>query len=186
MRCMHVSRLYCTHITSSDISEPPRIESNYLPHPLDIGLCARHILFLQTLAKTEPLVSYLKPDGKRNHPTAFLKDLEDAKANTRATSVPVCHYSGTCAMLPREKGGVVNVRLVVYRTKKWRVVDASIMPLIQEGNCQNFCLCCGRTGSRSHEDRPRVGGLYCVEVDLMRGISVQCHANKDDITYRKD
>lgn len=124
------------HITSKDILQPPRIENNYFSHPLDIEVYARHILFLQTLAKTEPLASYLKPNGKRNHPTAFLKDLEDAKEYARATSVTGYHYSGTCAMLPRDKGGFVSERLLVYGTKNLRVVDASIMPLIQRGNCQ--------------------------------------------------
>lgn len=71
------------HIASKDVSDPPKIESNYLSHPLDIEVYARHILFLQTLAKTEPLASYLKPGGKRNHPTAFLKNLDDAKEYAR-------------------------------------------------------------------------------------------------------
>ncbi|KAF8862196.1 alcohol oxidase [Acephala macrosclerotiorum] len=104
------------HITSKDLSEPPKIESTYLSHPLDIEVYGRHIYFFQALAKTEPLTSYLKPDGKRNHPTAFLKSLNDAKE----------YY----------KGGVVNERLAVYGTKNLRIVDASVMPLIQRGNCQ--------------------------------------------------
>ncbi|CZR52186.1 related to alcohol oxidase, partial [Phialocephala subalpina] len=109
---------------------PPKIGSNYLPHPLDLEVYARHILFLQTLAKTEPSASYLKPDGKRNYPTAFLKNLDDAKEYARPTSVPGYHYSGMCAILPRDKGGVVNERFLVHGTKNLRVVDASIMPLI--------------------------------------------------------
>jgi choline dehydrogenase-like flavoprotein len=89
------------------------------------------MLILQTLAETEPLASCLKPDGKRNHPTAFLKDLGDANEYARATLTLCCHYSGTCAMLRRDRGGVVNERLLVYGTKNMRVVDASIMPYLE-------------------------------------------------------
>lgn len=39
-------------------------------------------------------------------------------------------------MLPREKGGPANERLLVHGTKNLRVVDASITLLIQRGSCQ--------------------------------------------------
>ncbi|KAF4602559.1 hypothetical protein EYR40_005772 [Pleurotus pulmonarius] len=39
------------------------------------------------------------------------------------------HPAGTCSMLPREKGGVVDPQLKVYGTKNVRVVDLSIVPL---------------------------------------------------------
>jgi len=39
-------------------------------------------------------------------------------------------------MLPREKGGVVNEKLVVHGTSNLRVVDASIMPINTRGNPQ--------------------------------------------------
>jgi choline dehydrogenase len=42
---------------------------------------------------------------------------------------PVAHAIGTCAMMRRSLGGVVNARLKVYDTSNVRVVDASIMPL---------------------------------------------------------
>jgi choline dehydrogenase-like flavoprotein len=37
-------------------------------------------------------------------------------------------------MLPKEKGGVVDEKLVVYGTRNLRLVDASIFPLIPRGN----------------------------------------------------
>lgn len=37
-------------------------------------------------------------------------------------------------MLPREKGGVVNEKLILYGIDNLRVVDASIFPLIPRGN----------------------------------------------------
>ncbi|KAK2760059.1 aryl-alcohol [Colletotrichum kahawae] len=46
-------------------------------------------------------------------------------------------FSGSCAMMPREQGGVVDERLRVYGTKKLRVVDASIFPIEPSGNIQS-------------------------------------------------
>ena len=40
-------------------------------------------------------------------------------------------------MLPKEKGGVVDERLRVYGTKKLRIIDASVMPLIPRANIQS-------------------------------------------------
>lgn len=39
------------------------------------------------------------------------------------------HPHGTCSMLPEDKGGVVDTRLIVYGTSNVRVIDASIIPL---------------------------------------------------------
>ena len=46
------------------------------------------------------------------------------------------HVAGSCAMMPREDGGVVNPQLKVYGTTNLRVVDASIFPIEPRGNIQ--------------------------------------------------
>ena len=43
------------------------------------------------------------------------------------------HPVGTCSMMKREEGGVVDARCAVYGVKKLRVVDASIMPTLPRG-----------------------------------------------------
>ena len=43
--------------------------------------------------------------------------------------VSVSHPIGTCAMMRRSLGGVVDARLRVYDTVNLRVVDASVLPL---------------------------------------------------------
>lgn len=40
-------------------------------------------------------------------------------------------------MRPRDKGGAVDERLVVHGSVKSRVVDASMMPFISQGNTQS-------------------------------------------------
>lgn len=43
---------------------------------------------------------------------------------------------GTCAMLPREKQGVVDSKLKVYGTTNLRVADLSVVPLHIAGHPQ--------------------------------------------------
>ncbi|MCJ1246452.1 hypothetical protein MMC30_003659 [Trapelia coarctata] len=125
------------HITSPDVYVPVQIDPKYFSHPLDIEVLARHLQSLENLVKQEPLAQYVKPNGRRNHETSHLNgDLEKTKDYVRVTSISNNHPAGTCPMMPRDKGGVVNERLMVYGTKNLRVVDSSIMPLIPRANLQ--------------------------------------------------
>ena len=115
----------------------PRIDPRYLSHALDLEIFARHLCYIETIAGTEPLASLLKPNGKRNAPKAYVKSLDAAKEYAQLAAMSNWHSVGTCAMLPREKGGVVDERLVVYGTRNLRVVDASIIPIISQANTQS-------------------------------------------------
>lgn len=125
------------HIMSANAAQEPHIDPKYLSHALDVEVFAHHLMFLERLARSEPLASLLKPDGRRNHPTAFIKDMNGAREYVRQSAISNNHPASTCAMKPREKGGVVNERLVVYGTTNLRVLDASIMPTIPGGNIQS-------------------------------------------------
>ncbi|KAL2258168.1 hypothetical protein VTK26DRAFT_8628 [Humicola hyalothermophila] len=51
------------------------------------------------------------------------------------------HPAGTCAMMPRELGGVVDEELKVYGVQRLRVVDASIIPTLPGANtCQTVYM----------------------------------------------
>jgi choline dehydrogenase-like flavoprotein len=50
----------------------------------------------------------------------------------KETSVPVWHASWTCAIVPRERGGIVDEKLKVYRVQGLRVVDASVFPVVHD------------------------------------------------------
>ena len=128
------------HIRSANPTEKVAYDPRFCTHPLDLEILARHIQFVEKLVTTEPFASCLKKDGKRLppnlNPSADSGGLEAAREIARQRCVSVFHVSGTCAMMPRDKGGVVNDRLVVHGTKNLRVVDASIFPLEPVGNIQ--------------------------------------------------
>ena len=133
----HVFSRGTSHIVSNKLSDAPNIDPRYLSHPLDLEILARHVQFLERLARSPPLTDYIKTNGKRNHFTAYVEDLAAAKDYVRTTALSTYHPAGTCAMLPRSEGGVVDNRLIVYGTSNLRVVDASIMPLIPRSNLQS-------------------------------------------------
>ncbi|KAJ5811277.1 hypothetical protein N7474_007578 [Penicillium riverlandense] len=74
--------------------------------------------------------------GERLHTPEPLTDLEQAKELCKELVLSMYHLSGTCAMMRREDGGVVDSHLKVYGTTNVRVVDASIFPLVPRGNIQ--------------------------------------------------
>lgn len=69
----------CTHISSASAHSPPLINPAYLSHPLDAEIFAHHILFLETIASSPPLASFLKPSGRRNPIAPPLASLDTAK-----------------------------------------------------------------------------------------------------------
>ena len=126
------------HIKSNDAQEAPDLDLGFFEHPLDLELHARHTQWLETLARTEPMASLLKDGGRRLHTDAPAPlDLETAKQITKDRLTPHYHVTGTCAMMPKELGGVVDSSLKVYGTKNLRIVDASIFPLMPRGNIQS-------------------------------------------------
>jgi len=127
------------HITSSDVAAPPTVDHRYLTNAIDVELHARHVRYLETIAGAEPFSSIIKPDGKRNDNRAFFEgSLDKATEFAKLASTTFWHSVGTCAMAPREKGGVVDSNLRVHGVAGLRVVDASVFPLIPQSNTQSL------------------------------------------------
>lgn len=133
---MHPFSRGTTHITSADPAAQPRVDPAYLSHPLDVEMLARATEFARTLAETEPLARMLKHGG-RQVPAVEGNGLEEARRVVRKRLFTAFHPSGSCAMLPKELGGVVDRRLRVYGTVNVRVVDASIFPVEPLGHLQS-------------------------------------------------
>ncbi|GAA5907595.1 hypothetical protein JCM6882_004418 [Rhodosporidiobolus microsporus] len=58
------------------------------------------------------------------------------------------HSLGTCAMKPRDKGGVVDAKLNVYGTKGLKIADLSICPENFGTNTYSSALLCGEKGAQ--------------------------------------
>ncbi|KAF3011735.1 hypothetical protein E8E14_010516 [Neopestalotiopsis sp. 37M] len=126
-----------SHISSTDPSAKPTINPRYLEHPLDLEVLARFLQYIEKLAHSAPLNKYLKPDGRRNYGAPMdLSDLSVAKEYTKKSGLSCWHPTSTCAMLPKERGGVVSPELLVYGVEGLRIVDSSVIPLATRGNCQ--------------------------------------------------
>ncbi|KNG91205.1 aryl-alcohol dehydrogenase [Aspergillus nomiae NRRL 13137] len=127
------------YITSTSINPetPPIIDPGYLSNPLDLEVIARHLLGIKNLAESPQLGELLEQPLKFRDPAAdFRGDLDAAKKYARENLVSMWHFAGTCSMLPRERGGVVDSNLRVYGIEGLRVVDASAIPLISTANLQ--------------------------------------------------
>lgn len=133
---MHPFSRKIIHITSSDPEAQPTIDPKYLSHPLDMEMLTGAIEFTKVIAKTPPFADLLKPNG-RQIPSVKVDGREEAKRIVRERLFTAFHPSGTCAMLQREKGGMVDSRLRVYGTANVRVVDASIFPIEPLGHLQS-------------------------------------------------
>ena len=123
-----------THIASAEPDDNPRIDPQLFSNTLDLELVARHLLTLEKLPSTSPLNAYFKETGQRIPSEMTITDLQSAQEYLHQNTITTHHSYGTAAMLPREKGGVVDQNLVVYGTRNLRVVDASIFPVIPQAN----------------------------------------------------
>lgn len=126
-----------SHITSSSPDAKPCIDPKYLSNPLDLEILARHVRYISQIVSSEPLKIFLKPNGRRSAGApADLTDLAAIKEYVKKAALSCWHPTSTCAMLPQERGGVVDDKLLVYGIKNLRIVDASIIPMATRGNCQ--------------------------------------------------
>lgn len=67
------------HITSNDPLAAPTIDPNYFSSEIDIEVYARHMLYLDTIAKSSPFSKLLKQPLIRRDPASHLTDIEAAK-----------------------------------------------------------------------------------------------------------
>jgi choline dehydrogenase len=140
------------HINSADPTAHPTIDPAYLQHPLDLDMMARAVLHCLTFTEVEPLKSVFRRQANGEVVSAeaggkLPKTLEEAKEYVRRNTVTEYHPVGTCAMLPRSKGGVVDSQLKVYGTCNVRVVDASIFPTHVQGNIVSLVYALAEKGA---------------------------------------
>ncbi|KAK7913785.1 GMC oxidoreductase [Apiospora marii] len=130
------------HLTSAapekaGTGEGVRVDLGVLAHPLDLEVLARQLRFTEDLVcRAAPLTQYLKLGQGQKEGKRRFADLEVAREYVRRTVDAAYHYTGTCAMMPRALGGVVDGRLRVHGCANLRVCDASVIPLEPTANPQ--------------------------------------------------
>ncbi|KAK6384755.1 hypothetical protein LTS17_002318 [Exophiala oligosperma] len=128
-----------THITCQDATVDPAINPNWLSHPLDFEIMLAAMEFNQRILDTDA-VQTLEPSYGQVPANATRPELEGIVRQGINTEY---HYSGTCAMLPRGLGGVVDADLNVYGTKGLRIVDTSVYPVVPGAHLQSVAYAVG-------------------------------------------
>ncbi|KAF9869974.1 hypothetical protein CkaCkLH20_12583 [Colletotrichum karsti] len=121
------------HVNPADPLGPPLIDPKYLSHEYDLQAAIQAVKKCRQVALTEPLRSTWVSEYEPG-----LNITTDAQWRDFAlkTTLSIYHPVGSCAMLPKEDGGVVDPTLKVYGTSNLRVVDASIMPVLISAHIQ--------------------------------------------------
>ncbi|CZR51574.1 related to alcohol oxidase [Phialocephala subalpina] len=131
---MHPFSRGTVHINASNPLGKPLIDPRYFSNEYDLQAAVAVVKKCRQLALTPPIrdvwVSEYEP-GLDNVKTDA--EWRDFALNTTLT---IYHPVGTCAMLPKKKGGVVDSKLKVYGTTNLRVVDASIIPVLISAHMQ--------------------------------------------------
>ena len=117
---MHPSSRGSVHIQSGDCVTPPRVDLSFLTNPSDLEMMKLGVKYILRLAETE---SWKNASQKCLLYDDLDKEAEDPIGEyCRERGGTTFHWLGTAAMLPREKGGVVDSRLKVYGVSNLRVV----------------------------------------------------------------
>ena len=131
---MHPFARGSVHIASGSASAAPTIDPRYLSNAFDLEAAKHAAKFLRQMGTTSPFRELWVTEYDPGFGTQSDAQWE---AYVRENVSTFYHPLGTCAMLPREDGGVVDPRLRVYGVARLRVVDASVIPIMISANIQS-------------------------------------------------
>jgi len=153
------------HITSGlDPYGKLNLESGYLDDPADLVILRWAYKHAREIGRR---MEFYRGDLQLGHPTfaegsQAVTQLANAPAEISASKIvyskeddhaidefhrrtveSMAHPNGTCAMKPREQGGVVDARLNVYGVQNLKIADCSITPANVGANTYNTAIAIG-------------------------------------------
>ncbi|KAF8853780.1 alcohol oxidase [Acephala macrosclerotiorum] len=139
------------HISSSDPTQDPNIDPNYLGEEVDAEVLARGLQITMKMVETSPLKELIK--GRYWPPSNVeMGSLEKVVEYVKGHTMSEYHPMSSCSMGKQEEGAV-DGRLRVWGGKQGevvkgvRVVDASAIPLQVSGNIQSTVYALAEKGS---------------------------------------
>ncbi|KAH9990439.1 GMC oxidoreductase-domain-containing protein [Russula vinacea] len=133
------------HIKSSNPLEHPVIDPHYFEEEYDVRSILESVKFTRRLAQQEPFKSIFKEEELLPGPS--VQTDEEIIGFLKEHFMSTSHAVGSCSMLPREDGGVVDNKLKVYGTTNVRVMDLSIIPLHIAAHTQATAYAIGELGA---------------------------------------
>ncbi|KLU81151.1 hypothetical protein MAPG_00246 [Magnaporthiopsis poae ATCC 64411] len=130
---MHPMSRGSVHIDPKDPRGKPVIDPKYLNNEYDVLGLVEGGKLARRIAQTEPMASTIQAETE---PGPEVESDEQWSTFARKAALTFNHPLGTCPMLPRTDGGVVDADLRVYGTTNLRVVDNSIIPIVPSGHLQ--------------------------------------------------
>lgn len=121
------------HINPANPQGKPVIDPRFASNEYDIKGLVEAAKFSRRIAHKEPMRSAWEAETE---PGEAVKTDAQWRAFAASTLGSFYHPVGTCAMLPRKDGGVVDADLKVYGVANLRVVDNSIIPIIPSAHIQ--------------------------------------------------
>ena len=112
-------------ISSTSPFTQPKINPDYFGVGIDTEIMTYGHAFARKLGATSPLTDVMAAEAAPGS-TVTSSALATYFMQNGGTEY---HPLGTCSMLPKDSGGVVDTNLIVYGSANLRVIDASIMPL---------------------------------------------------------
>ena len=112
----------------TDIYADPILDYGTFTNPIDAAIQAENYRFVRRFHQT-PSMKTLGP-VEQSPGTNITTDVALQAQARASTSSSTAHISGTCSMMPRNLGGVVDSGLLVYGVTGLSVADSSIQPLI--------------------------------------------------------
>lgn len=127
------------HIKSTDAFENPELDPNYFAFYIDMDMQVAAMRANRRILQTSPLKDLLN-DGETQPGLAHIPNDKHYGAYNKWQAwilgtdgmggfISVAHQIGTCSMMPKKHGGVVDTKFKVYGTKNVRIVDGSVLPI---------------------------------------------------------